>query len=339
MLDARHPSPRLAMALVVRDEAQFLEANLVYHKALGVSRAYIYLDRCTDTTPEIAAACAWAIPIRRDRDPLDHHMSSFQTRCLDDALVRARADGFDWLLHLDPDEFAWGDNRPGLWQRLSGRGRGMPIQAVGSLTAMLNRVGPSIEMILMRGKEVVPLPVEPGTPFWKLPYFQDRGIFKRPVLDPTTGVVRQLDLWIGGHRGKSIVRLSAAVQAASAHHWVRAENAGERPLKSKRLGFHYHYVVVDSEQWRAKYRKFAEYPDHWSSGRPVRFPKQAWKEASLRLNAEEARRYYDEWVAVSPAELARRVDGRRIVRESFVEEILALVYDPARPADSPAALP
>ena len=207
----------------------------------------------------------------------------------------------------------------------------MPIQAVGSLTAMLDRVGPSIEMIMMRGKEVVPLPVEPGTPFWKLPYFQDRGIFKRPVLDPTTGVVCQLDLWIGGHRGKSIVRTSAAVQPASAHHWVGAGDTGERPLKIQRLGFHYHYVVVDSEQWQAKYRKFAEYPDTWSSGRPVRFPKQAWKEASLRMTAEEARRYYDEWVAVRPEALDRLVDGRRIVRESFVEEILARFYDPARP--------
>ena len=319
------------MALVVRDEARFLGANLAYHKALGVARAYIYLDRCTDTTPEIASACPWAVSIPCDRDPSDRHMSSYQVRCLGDALNRSRADGFDWLLHLDPDEFAWGDNQSGLWRRLLGQGRETPIQAVGSLTTMLGRVRSSVEMVAVRCKEVVPLPVEPDAPFWKLHYFQDRGILKRPVLDPTTGSIRQLDLWIGAHRGKSIVRTSAAVQPASAHHWVRADDAGGRPLKIQRLGFHYHYVVVNSEQWQTKYRKFAEYPDHWSSGRPVRFPKQAWKEASLKMTAEEARRYYDEWVAVRPENLDRLVDGRQVVRESFVEEILARVYDPARP--------
>ena len=334
----RRSTPRLALALVVRDEERFLGANLAYHHTLGVTRAYVYLDRCADASPAIAAAFPWVESIRRDRDPDDRHMSSFQVRCLDDALERARAEGFDWLMHLDADEFAWGDNRVGPLGRLLGRPAPANLEALGSLTAMLARVRPSTAMIRLRTKEVVPEPVEPGSPFWKLHHFQDQGVFRRPVLDPTTGLVRQLDYWIGSHRGKSIIRTAAPVRAESAHDWAGRDATVGTRIPTQRLGWHYHYVVVDSEQWRAKYRKFAEYPDHWSSGRPVRFPKQAWKEASLRLTAEDARRYYDEWVAVGPADLARRVDGRRIVRERFVEEVLARVHDPARPGGSPAGL-
>ena len=335
----RRSIPRLALALVIRDEERFLGANLAYHHALGVSRAYVYLDRCGDTSPEIAASFPWVESIRRDRDPDDRHMSSFQVRCLDEALERARAEGFDWLLHLDADEFAWGDNRPGPLARLLGRPGPVALEELGSLTAMLARVRPSTAMIRLRTKEVVPEPVEPGSPFWKLHHFQDRGVFQRPVLDPTTGQVRRLEYWIGSHRGKSIIRTAAPVRSESAHDWAGRDAPAGTSLPTQRLGWHYHYVVVDSEQWRAKYRKFAEYPDHWSSGRPVRFPKQAWKEASLQLSIEEARRYYDEWVAVSSTELTRRVDGRRIVRERFVEDILARVHDPARSGAPLAGLP
>src|SRR5262245_56411062 len=102
--------PVLAMVMCVRDEADFLPYHLAYHHALGVTRAYVFLDRCADATATVLGSCPWARAIDADRDPDVESLPVYQQRCADRALEMARAEGIDWLMHLDADEFAWGDN-------------------------------------------------------------------------------------------------------------------------------------------------------------------------------------------------------------------------------------
>lgn len=304
----------MAMVLVVRNEERFLDAHLRYHRALGVGRVYAYLDRCTDRTPEILRAWADTEVIERDRSEAQKFMSTYQCACLGDALGRARRDGVDWLLHLDPDEFAHGENPgggaslPGLVRRAATRWRGL---------------GRRVDQIVMRTVEVIPTPLGPGQSFLHLPWFQDGGVWERPVLDPGTGKMRTLRNWLGNSRGKSLVRVSADAEPASAHAWARV---GGGRLVTVRAGRHLHYVVTDAAHWHEKYAKFSEFPARWEKGNPVRFPKQAWKEASVRMGEQEAADYFREHVAADPAELeriARTRAGRHLRRDSSVSGILA----------------
>ena len=321
------------MVLCVRDEQEFLAANLTYHQALGVERAYVFLDRCGDRTPQIARSFPWVRTLERDRRTEDRFMSEHQVRCLDEALGMARAEGFDWLLHLDPDEFAWGagGDRHWPWPRSRGGRHGSsPPEVVGALPPMLASLKPRVEQVILRTKEVVPRPVNPDSPFWDLVEFQDRRVLQREILDPSSGELRELDYWIGGRRGKSIVRTNADVRAQSAHSWTRAGAPDETPIPTVRRGHHYHFVVVNPNQWRSKYRKFSEFPDKWSSGRAVRFPKQAWKDASRSMTEEQARDYYMRWVAVQDDQLAEALRKGIVVRETHVRDVLERVYEPAR---------
>lgn len=114
--DPNQPEPRparLAMVLCVRNEEDFLLANLLYHRALGVERAYVYLDRCTDRSVELASRLAGvrlieAAPAERARF---EYVGDFQAACMTHALGLARAEGFAWLLAVDADEFASGVDR------------------------------------------------------------------------------------------------------------------------------------------------------------------------------------------------------------------------------------
>jgi hypothetical protein len=261
------------MVLCVRNEEDFLAAHLAYHHALGVAKAYVFLDRCTDASPEIARSFPWVEPVEQDRDPADRFMSMHQVKCLNSALERARADGFEWLMHVDADEFACGDTRPEavrLTERLVRRGGRAGLKA-GHLPTMLAGVAPTTEMVVIRPRDVIPTPVAAGAPFWKLHYFQRRGMLRRPVLDPTTGAIQWLENPLGHDKGKSIVRTTADVEAETAHRWRRRVGT----IRSEYRGSHYHFVVVDAAHWLAKHRKFAEYPDHWQSGAPVKFPKRS----------------------------------------------------------------
>lgn len=338
--------PSLALVMCIRNEERFLAANLAYHRSLGVKRAYIFLDRCTDASPEIARAFPWVEAIERDRDPADRYMSAHQVKCLSEGLQMARRDGVDWLMHVDADEFACGDDRSEYARLATRLAHGLlplrrrPPETVGALPAMLARAAPATEMVVMRSKDVLPMCLPASAPFWKLRFFQLGGQISRSMLDPMTGQVRKLENRIGGYHGKSIVRVDADVAAASAHRWKRRgldlpdeknHAAAEASLRTEQRGFLYHYTVVSAAHWLEKHRKFAEYPSHWEKGTPVRFPKQAWKEASVRMSAAEAQAYFDEWIALPPHRLLWPLLRGHVAYETFVDDVLTRVQDGSLP--------
>ena len=298
---------KIGLALVARDEERFLAQNLAHHRSAGVARAYVYLDRCADRSGEIARSFDFAEVIPRDRSADHAFMSSYQTEVLADALGRARRDGIDWLLHVDADEFASAD-LPDLIARSATRLRGF---------------GRRVDQLILRTVEAVPTPLDDGQTFADLCWFQDGGALGRDLLDPTDGEIKRLDHWLGGRRGKSLVRVAADVEPDSAHAWRRA---GGGKLTTIHAGLHYHYVVTDWRHWLEKYRKFSEYPATWEKGGAVRFPKQAWKEASVKMNDQEAKEYFNRWVAVPAAELARLAEtpeGKHLRHDASVRESLA----------------
>lgn len=310
--------PTLAMTMCLRDEEDYLAYHLAYHHALGVSRGYLFLDRCTDATPAVARSFPWVQTIRQDRDPSQEQLASYQRRCADQALALARREGIDWLLHLDVDEFAWGEN-PEPPQPNRGGGQPMTLLDAGCLTTLLSRAQSETVQIILRPREAVPQPLRDEKAFWKLHWFQDGGVVERPLLDPVTGTVRRLDRWLGHRLGKSIVRTSASLEAIDPHRWQGRDGAA---TPTECLGRHCHYVVVGAGHWLSKYRKLSTCPDRWPRGAPVPFPKQSWKEAAARWSAAEARRYFDDWVVMRPSDLEAGQAEGIVVRDDTVECIL-----------------
>lgn len=337
---SRKGLPSLAMVTCVRDEEKLLGANLTYHHALGVSRAYLFLDRCTDSTADVVRSFPWASAIPADRDGEVRYLTLHQTKCANRALEMARAEGFEWLLHLDADEFAWGDNRPGTlsqWLARFALGRRPSLEEMGSLPVMLAAVRPETEAVKLKPKEVIQVPMAPGTPFWGLHYFQGRGVVPRQIRNPATGETRHFNKWLGHTKGKSIVRTAADVQAVTSHLWQRRRGADPfRPvdLPTEERGVVYHFVVTSWRHWRNKYRKLSEYPAHFEHGQAVGLPEQWWKEASVTMSEAEVQRYYDEWVALRLEDVSKYLARGIAVRETYVEDVLTRAgYPDGSPRD------
>ncbi len=307
--------PSLALTACIRDEAATLPAFLAYHRALGVERAYLYLDRCTDATESLLRGHDWVEVIERSRDPYAVPLEAHQMACADDALARAWTEGIDWLLHLDPDEFAWGGP-------LAHAGAS---REAGDLRTMLARAAPRTEMVTLRPLEAVPVRRPMGTPFWTQHAMLDRGAIVRDVLDPWTGRTTRLGRWLGHVLGKSVARVAADLQSASAHRWTRRQGVtvpAELPVASEELGVHFHYVVRDGAHWLAKYRQLSTDPDVWLRGIAMEFPKLSWKKAAAVMSREDAERYFDEWVAVPDEIVARHRDAGVVIVAPHVERVL-----------------
>jgi predicted AlkP superfamily phosphohydrolase/phosphomutase len=283
--------PALALTACIRDEAEILPAFLAYHGALGVTRAWLYLDRCSDATREVLRDFPWVEAEACDRDPDVESLEQVQLRCADDALARARREGATWLLHLDADEFAWGGP-------LAFAGSATH---AGSLTGMLARVQPQTEMVVLRTLESIPTRRPPERPFWEMHDFAIHDAIARNVLDPLTGKVIRLERPLGHGLGKSIARVAADLQSASAHRWTRRQDVAVPalvPLAEETLGVHFHYVVRSAAHWLEKFRKLSPDPDVWLRGAPLEFPKLSWKKAAPTMSRRDAERYFADWVAV-----------------------------------------
>jgi len=153
--------PRLAMLTCVRNEAKWLPAFLEYHHAIGVERAYVYCDRCTDGSEAIARSYPWVQVFRIDAEQVARfsYISDIHCACMSHSLALARQEGFDWLMILDADEFACGNN-PGA----TALDRAL-------LLPMLIDAKPETVQIRLLTREVVPMRVPAGTPFWQQRYF------------------------------------------------------------------------------------------------------------------------------------------------------------------------
>ena len=110
-----------------------IRSHLAYHRAIGFERVFLYLDDASDEYWQSLAlpnggdgvvvtrcdAAFWrrllrmsAMVARRSEQSVfedaarwwETEVQSRQSLCVEHAVVRASADGLDWLLHIDIDE-------------------------------------------------------------------------------------------------------------------------------------------------------------------------------------------------------------------------------------------
>lgn len=98
---------RIAMTLIVRDEADVIEQNLRFHRALGVDAFFVLDNGSADGTADILRRWSEAgiAHITTDAEATtDEIFRRWQTRLTGQAIDAIDP---DWLIHNDADEFWW----------------------------------------------------------------------------------------------------------------------------------------------------------------------------------------------------------------------------------------
>jgi hypothetical protein len=298
--------PRLALATCVHNEESLIGPFLRFHRAMGVARAYVYLDRCTDRTQGIVAGADWveAVPLEPETAPAVYNEGR-QKKCGNDALRRAELEGMDWLLFLDADEFASGGT--------DAEGKG-----IQRLDAMLSGVLPETNLVILPVWECVPVWAEaPG--LLRQVWFQKSLSTTRRLRHPSGGEEQAWRGWLGHALGKALVRTGLGARMLNPHAWEL--DSGEN-LPAEIRGRLRHLVFTDFPHWKAKYEKLAFEPDHWPDGRRVEPPKQLWKQAVRQLSGPELEAYARESVFASEEEIREWERGGNIVRDETLREVL-----------------
>lgn len=341
----RPPRPEsnegLALTAYVHNEETYLEPWLRYHYALGVERAYLFLDRCTDGTRRIAERFPWVKLIDRPTPDEPHYCRTYQVEAMDEARQWAREEGLAWLLHLDPDEFAFAENvvsadEGGEEGDLCPAQRHSPhahLWRRASLTRLLRDVPPQILQVVLETREACPQRLEEGEPFWRQTAFLHPGdAFPHPVMDPVSRQWRPVSQWLGHTLGKPIIRTSARVQAYNAHRWTTWQ--GCRPpvfpqalsLPTWHRGWHAHFHDLRPKVWLKKYRAIARQHAYWPNQKPMDFPKLEWSRAAVSMDEAQARAYLEEgFFAAAPPQGAGH---RNEALARLLDDVMAPVAQP-----------
>lgn len=96
-------NPRIIMTLLVKNEQDLLEANLQFHKAMGVDAFIVTDNNSTDATPEIIRKYVqkgWIVKVINET-ATDYEQKNWVDRMIWMAKTRYQA---DWIINADADE-------------------------------------------------------------------------------------------------------------------------------------------------------------------------------------------------------------------------------------------
>ena len=109
---------KIALVITVKNEERILRDNLIYHNALGISKAFVYLDKSTDGTKEsiqdldfVTISDSVVKEKYASLEYLHKFIATYEThhtarQCLNtfDAKQSCQLLGIDWLISIDADE-------------------------------------------------------------------------------------------------------------------------------------------------------------------------------------------------------------------------------------------
>lgn len=308
-LPLHEPSVRIALAATVKDERPLLRSHLLYHRRLGISRAFVFDDGSSDGTaasvadlpfvevwPSVdAAGYAGREGLQRAAARASRDYVARQNLNVQCALDLAREAGDDWLVHVDADELLVAEGCSA---------------AAGALTALLEALPADVEAVRFPTLEAAQTRLEYGALFLEQTLFKRASPrLRRSVPDPYTGAALSLGAFYGHAIGKSAVRLRALPQPENVHAFL---GPGRRRLVSVERGALLHYFSHGFADFARKHRLLPPFDDYVSGAR-LEPHKALWKRMAQDPGFGEARlrEYYERHILFTPAELARLRRTRR----------------------------
>lgn len=154
---------KLALTLLVRDEADIIVANLEHHLTAGVDHVYVTDNLSEDETRDLVSPYERAgVATVIDEHDDDYAQAKWVTRMA----LRAHRDGADWVINGDADEFWWAG------------------ESGSSLAVELGRLPFHVGVVAVERFDYPPVEPERGGPFWQRMVYrkaESRNALGRPL--------------------------------------------------------------------------------------------------------------------------------------------------------------
>jgi glycosyltransferase involved in cell wall biosynthesis len=241
---------KLAMTLLVRDEQDIVRENLEFHLAQGVDEVIVTDNGSEDGTVEVVREYESQGVARLLFEHADDYS---QGRWVTRMARLAAAEGADWVINNDADEFWW--------------------PRAGSLRSVFEQLDDEVGIVVAHRRNFVPRP-EDGRPFWERMTLRER-VSLNPLGKPLPP--------------KLAHRADPQIEVAQGNHKVEGAQLGER-LDDGSIEI-LHFPMRTYAQFENKivkggraYGRNRELPQR--TGRTWRRLYEAWEEGRLRDHYE-----------------------------------------------------
>jgi len=322
----------LGLVMTIRNERALLRRNLLYHRFAGVDKVFLYLDRCTDGSPEtvddlpfVQIAPTTDPETLRDRPGAEVYVENPEQVTARQALNVIRAldlaaeEGLDWLMHIDADELVCPN-----------------AEAVdeGDLKRFFESVDDDVESVQFPPYEVCARRLEYEDVFTEETLFTPPDASgTRTLYNPIDGSSIKADLTLGHHKGKSAVRVGPDVIPRGPHEFLHLDH---RKPNTITRGLLLHFYLHSFSQFVQKFRNMVDRPNTWIRGQPIRPQKRLWRDMvnSGNFDDDELRDYFERWVLVTDDEVRRRRRGLRVCGIPLAKPTLVEIPAARRTFDS-----
>lgn len=305
---------KIAIVITAKNEARILRSNILYHKEIGVCKAFIYLDNTSDTGKssisdiDIVEISDSVVDEYHDIKILEkfnqkankHHTAR---QCLNtyDALQKSKKLGIDWLISIDADELVITDK-----------------DEVSDLKSFFSALNDSVDLVNFKPYEILQDERSYNNVFAEASYFKVVHKFSRRIdriyksfYNPFDKSYIKFSYWYGQHLGKAALKVNSKQEIIpkNVHRYVYV-NGDEINKVSEKGMLHYH--MFDAEDFIKKYRNFKDRPDHFLSGNKVESLKLLCREIvnSKHYSEEALNDYYESNVMFTKQEVSKMLANR-----------------------------
>ena len=299
---------KIALVLTVKNEARLLRRNLLYHKAIGVDRVFVYFDNTTDNGKESIedldfVRTSKSVPIEKyvhlaylkkfTTQREEHHTAR---QCLNtfDAQQQCKEENIDWLISLDADELICSDFRN-----------------PSDLKSFFLKIDEGIEEVKFQVLEVLQRKKSYENVFAEETLFKSNiNAFSKSLYNPFKRSKQEFFWWYGQGVGKGAIRVSSDLIPYNVHHYQKVD--GNIPLRIEK-GNVLHYHAYDSEDFIKKFTNFNNHPDKFLSGTKVESIKLLLRDVvnSSGLDEKQLENYFIENLMFNEKEIKKIRRGRK----------------------------
>jgi hypothetical protein len=267
---------KIGCIYTIKNEEGLILQNINYHRFLGVTHFFVFLDYSSDRTKSLIhnvpnlqifenKSLTELLPYSQDRAALDidlmrrkfaDHNGIRQVFHANMAMELCRNESIDWLVHLDPDELICLD--------------AVQVQK-DALATYLAGMDKGVGAVKFKNVEVVPtqtsaLNVFDDTLFknYQIDAAKMEGLPKMEVFNPYTGGTTPAG-WYWGHKSGKL-----AVRVHKDAYFAILTSSFQTPGDTITANYLLHYNVLSFPHFVAKYQNFNNFPERTSLGRKVK---------------------------------------------------------------------
>lgn len=261
---------KIAMVITVKNEERILRDNLLYHKALGCEKIYVYFDNTSDNSKESIKDLNFVEinnSVAKDKyEQLDflfkftsqmelHHTAR---QCINtyDATCKCKNEKIDWLISLDADELIAPN-----------------ISNVETFQSFFKKIPLSIDVVNFQVCEVLQRKETYANVFAEEVYFKTTYKFKsrfervlKNIYNPFLNKKVPFTYWYGQHLGKAAIRVNNNIIPHNVHRYKKIDGT---PIALLNAGYLLHYHAYDIEDFIKKFKNFKDHPTTFLSGNKV----------------------------------------------------------------------